>query len=307
MRKTLLCLILMLFLTTAAYAQDDADSPLHFTFEDLDRTYDLHVPEQLTEPAPLVLVLHGRGGDGRGVEDLTAFDAVADAEGFLVAYPDAVDGEWNFIRDVPGYDDNHDDLAFLVALVDHIAETQSVDLERVYIAGFSNGGFMAQRAACEDPSRFAAFASVAATGFGGMLNVCQEPGNVTAPMLLMHGTKDNNIPWEGMSVTQGSQTVFITYPVSNTLAYWAEFNACQPAAETTDLPQFGPDTYVQVMTIDCPEDASVQLYAIVGGGHNWPGQAEGSMPELFGNISHDINASEVIWEFFSAHHRPQGE
>ena len=51
--------------------------------------------------------------------------------------------------------------AFLVALIDHIAEDYPIDRTRVYLAGFSNGGLMVQRAACENPAPFAAFASVA--------------------------------------------------------------------------------------------------------------------------------------------------
>jgi polyhydroxybutyrate depolymerase len=163
--------------------------------------------------------------------------------------------------------------------------------------------------ACENPTRFAAFASVAASGFGGMREVCLQPGTETAPMLLMHGTSDNNILWDGITVRRGEQTVRITYPVPETLAYWAEFNQCQPEAESDELPKLGmsPGTYVRVLSVVCPENASVVLYTVVNGGHNWPGHPEGIPAEVAGNVNRDIDANREIWKFFEQHQRVQAE
>ena len=85
------------------------------------------------------------------MEALTHFDDLADREGFMVAYPDGLNNEWNFVRGVRGYAMTQDDTAFLVALIDHIGADHPVDKARVYLAGFSNGGFMAERVACENP------------------------------------------------------------------------------------------------------------------------------------------------------------
>ena len=273
----------------------------------LERTYRLHVPEDLTQPAPLVIVLHGRGGTGRHIEGYTGFDELADREGFIAAYPDGLNNEWNYVHNIIGYSDTHDDIAFLIALVDQIAQDYAVDLSRVYIAGFSNGGFMAERVACENPTRFAAFASVSAAGFGGMLDVCQKAGTVSAPMLLIHGTADDNVPWTGLGSTHGDQTIYVLYPVPDTLGYWAEFNGCQGKAETTDLPELGdsPGTSVRILTVDCPSDASVMLYGVIGGGHNWPGKAEGIPAQIAGQVNLDFDATEVIWDFFAQHQRLQ--
>lgn len=305
MRSALL--LLMLLGGAAAYAQEPTPTPepLSLVVDGLTRTYSLHVPDTLTEPAPLVLVLHGRGGDGAGIARYTGFSDIADHEGFIVAYPDGLDGEWNAVKDIPGYPDTHDDTAFLIALADALARQYPVDLARVYVAGFSNGGFMAQRAACDQTGRFAAFASVAAAGFGGMRAVCPESGQ--APMLLMHGTADNNVLWDGVSVTRGGRTVAITYPVTQTLAFWAEFNGCQPDATTTALPQTGlsPGTSVRVLRVDCPPETPVALYAVINGGHNWPGRVPTFPREIAGNVNFDIDAAAVIWDFFAPHTQPQ--
>lgn len=300
----LLCCFLLLLIILPASAQDEG-APLTITVDGLERTYTLHVPDDLDEPAPLVMLLHGRGGDGRHIQRYTEMDALADGEGFITVYPDGLEHEWGFVRGIPGYTSQQDDVSFLVALLDHIAAEYPIDLSRAYIAGFSNGGFMAQRVACENPARFAAFASVAASGFIGMRQVCLPPGTETAPMLLMHGTSDNNILWDGIRVTQGGMTARITYSVPETLAYWAEFNACLPQASSASKPVLGmsPGTNVRVMTVVCPDDASVVLYTIVNGGHNWPGHPEGIPADIAGNVNRDIDANREIWKFFEQHQR----
>jgi polyhydroxybutyrate depolymerase len=307
--KRLICVLFLLLSVVSVQAQDEEARSLSITVDDLERTYRLHVPDDLDEPAPLVMMLHGRGGDGEHIQAYTEFDVLADAEGFITVYPDGINYGWDFVLGIPGYESTYDDTAFLIALLDHIAAEYPVDLSRVYMAGFSNGGFMAQRVACANPTRFAAFASVAASGFAGMRQVCLEPGTETAPMLLMHGTYDNIVLWNGMSVTRGDRTVQITYPVPETLAYWAEFNACQPEAETDTLPKLGmsPGTYVRVLSVLCPEDTGVVLYTVVNGGHNWPGHPEGIPADIAGNVNRDIDANREIWKFFKQHQRVQAE
>ena len=306
--RNLLILLVLFICPTLALAQEATPEPEVFTFDGLERSYVLYEPDAVDEPAPLVLVLHSRFGDGQRMAEFTGFNEIAEREGFIAVYPDGLDGEWNYVRGIPGYPNTHDDTAFLIALVDHIAASYSVDLSRVYVTGFSNGGFMVQRVACENPTRFAAFASVAGAGFGGMRGVCLQPGIETAPMLLINGTADNNVLWEGTGFTRDGQTIYVTYPIPQTLAYWGEFNGCQAEAETSDVRPSGnsPDTSVRFLTLDCPADASVVLVGVIGGGHNWPGQ-EIDAPEIYGSVNRDIDVGEVIWEFFAAHQRPQDE
>jgi polyhydroxybutyrate depolymerase len=294
--------LVVLFAVTGVSAQESTSEPLEtLTVDNLERQYSVYVPENLTEPAPLVVALHPRGATGEAMRQISGFDAVADIEGFIVAYPDAIAGEWNYTRGIPGYDVPHDDVKFLDTLVETLAETYNIDRERVYLVGFSNGGFMAERAACEVPTHFAAYATVAAAGFGGMLDVCVPKGTASAPILMMHGSADDNIPWDGMGVTRGDQTVYVLYPVTDTLAYWADFNDCEVSADRQDLPQSGrsPGTAVRILTVPCANDSAVVLYVIVGGGHNWPGYevSDGRA----GLVNMDIDAATEIWKFFQQH------
>src|SRR5690554_6413452 len=132
--RLLFCLLALLVLASA-FAQPTRLATL--THEDRARQYYLHVPEDLPAEAPLVVVLHGRGGTGPGMASLTGFDEVADRHGFVVAYPSGVQEQWNYVEGVQGYDLPVSDIGFMDVLVDDIAGQVPVDRRRIYVAGFS--------------------------------------------------------------------------------------------------------------------------------------------------------------------------
>src|SRR5690606_902868 len=97
---------------------------------------------------------------------------------------------------IEGYQNEVPDIGFLRSLVGELAGRYPVDDKRVYVAGFSNGGFMAQRLACDAPGLFAAFASVGAAGYGGQPSICGDSEPVS--ILFMHGTEDGIVPFTGL-------------------------------------------------------------------------------------------------------------
>lgn len=266
------------------------------------RTYRLHVPADRDPSAPLALVvaLHGGGGNGANLQAKIGLDAIADRESFLVAYPDGsgrLDDyllTWN-AGNCCGYalDEQVDDTAFLRAMVADISRTYSIDSRRVYATGMSNGGMMSYRLACEAADLFAAVAPVA-----GALNLesCEPSGPVS--VLAIHGTADQHVLFEG-----GAPAVTVDpHPrvdrsVHSALAYWAAQDGC--ALEPTRA-QAG--AVVHEVYPGCSAGLAVELIAVEGGGHAWPGAAEfspqGDEP------SQAVNASEVIWAFFAAHPKP---
>lgn len=285
-----------------------------------ERAYELHLPAPAGASedgagsassvahvvgAPLVILLHGRGGTGAGMRDITAFDAVADAHGLVVAYPDGIAHEWNYTRGLPGYekveDADRDDVSFMAALTEHLVTSLDLDPERTYLAGFSNGGFMTNRVACERPDLFAAYGSVGGAGFGGMTQLCvQEP---PAAFLIMHGTADPIVPWDGISVrAEDGREAEILMSVPRTLAYWASRAGCATEGQRSSIPETGasPGTRVELLGVGgCATGGQVILVAVVGGGHVWPGVA--SLPEeTLGRINFDIDAGEMLWGFFEA-------
>lgn len=270
----------------------------------LTRTYHVHLPQSYdkTQPAPLVLPFHGGTGRGERMPQLTGFNEVSDRGGFIVVYPEGVDRHWNDGRDtVPNA---VDDVAFVSALIDRLNETLSIDRKRVYATGISNGGFFAERLACELSNKIAATASVAATL---PENYSCRPSRPVS-VLLIHGTDDPFVPYTGGQV-KGRGTSRGGYggralSVADTVKYWTDHDKCPPSAVTTRLEDrdvrdgttVRRDIYVQ-----CRGGTEVVLYTVNGGGHTWPGGLQYAPEAFIGKTNRDINASQVIWDFFKKH------
>ena len=139
-------MLVALFLAATALATAAGPQPVAHTLEHdgLTREYFLYVPPGAALPAPLVMALHGRGGDGAHMAALTDFTALAERYGFVALFPSGVDQQWNYVAGVPGYQLEVDDVGFLVSLAQTLAREGTVAAGRMYVAGFSNGGFMAQ-------------------------------------------------------------------------------------------------------------------------------------------------------------------
>ncbi|HMF33306.1 MAG TPA: PHB depolymerase family esterase [Candidatus Lokiarchaeia archaeon] len=211
------------------------------------RQYILHVPPSYTgnTPVPLLLALHGGSGDAKQYESETGFDAIADAEGFVVVYPDGLGATeftlhaWN-----SGYIQSDfplgDDVAFLVALVAQLKTTYAINGSRVYIVGHSNGAMMAYRMAGERADLFAAVASVAGS-VGGKATPTSPQYTIPAPttgvsVLEVHGLLDQNVPYNGGYPSSGFQ-VGVRYDdsVNQTISFWVQADNCSalPTTETS--------------------------------------------------------------------------
>ena len=126
---------------------------------DTTRSYLLYVPESLPDkPVSLVLVFHGGGGHASNMPSFTKFDSVADANNFIVAYPESVNKSWNDTRNLSPADD----VGFIRTLIANLSKSHKIDAKRIYATGISNGGFFSQRLACDLTDQFAAVASIAA-------------------------------------------------------------------------------------------------------------------------------------------------
>lgn len=268
------------------------------------RTYNAFVPSSYNpaDRTPLVVVLHGRPDNGAGIAYISDMNTIAEREGFVAVYPDGLENEWNYTRAIPmfGNMDTADDAQFLSDMVDDLAQDLNIDRERVYVTGFSNGGFMTQRLACEARDQYAAFAVVGATAFLGMIELCED--KAPAPILFMHGTEDVSIPWEGIPRSVGGEMVYLAAPMLRTIEFWIAHNGCDVTYEETQLEPQGdsPETSVHLLEFDgCPENSALDFYAIFGGGHNWPGVPGRLREDIAGNVNMDIHASQVIWDFFS--------
>lgn len=246
--------------------------------------YLVHVPPGYdpTVRTPLVLNWHGLTSNARRQRDFSAMNPVADARNFIVVYPNSPDTSWNagtccriFVRD-------RDDVGFAVALVDEMQTRACIDARRVYSTGFSNGGYMSHRLACERADVFAAVAPVSGTLSPSTCNPSRP-----IPVIHFHGTADRNVRYEGGGLTRAVS-------VPDTLQGWADRNGCAPEPAVT----FAEDDATCETWTDCDDDVEVTLCSFEGVAHCWPGQA--NCP--YGATTTTLDASEEAARFFERFH-----
>lgn len=287
-------LLVIVFMVCCA-RQDTTDQKGSLTVDGLTRTYTVHVPVQYSGPAPLVIALHGGGGSSEKMANLTNFNAVSDKNGFIVVYPDGVENHWNDGRDVSyrSHKEDIDDVKFISTLIDQLSKEFSIDETRIYVTGISNGAMMSCRLACELSEKVAGIAMVAGT-MPEALVLCPSP----VPVLIMNGTDDPLVQWEGGEITVGSQSLGVILSAYDTVMYWVSVNKCS----STPVVQWLPDTREDgcfVRKEVYPGEHIVVLYAIEGGGHTWPGGPQHASEHFIGRTCYDIDAATVIWQFFS--------
>ena len=257
-----------------------------FTFEGLNRTYRLYVPSGYNsqQAVPLLLNLHGYGSNNIEQEQYGDFRPIADTAVFLVVHPNGTLDFNNTMHWNTFGTSNVNDVGFLSALIDTLAQHYNIDLSRVYSTGMSNGGFMSYSLSCALSQKIAAIASVTGTMTTANFMTCLPSRPI--PMMHIHGTADATVPYNG-------NAFFV--PVVNIVDYWIDHNNCQTTAEFQQLPDINPndgctaERYVYPMG---DAGTSVEHYKIIGGGHSWPGA-----PININITNMDFSASEVIWQF----------
>jgi polyhydroxybutyrate depolymerase len=277
------------------------------TFQGRDRPYRLHVPSGGSPTQrPLVLQLHGRGGGGPWFDRMASFIALAEAEGFVLAVPDAIDGVWSDGR-FAAHDrrSRPDDVGYLTAVVDDAMARSPVDPQRVYVFGMSNGAAMAGRVACARADRFAAIAQVAGTAAHVVAVDCRPARPV--PILQIHGAADHLAPYEGgrrrgpiaRALLLGRGAAGPSVGVDAWAQFWVAANGASAEPIVTRIP---PDTTVRAWRGPTPM-SDVVFYRVDGMGHTWPGSRPELPRLLFGRTSQTIDATRVIWDFLVAHAR----
>lgn len=276
---------------------------LHITSGDLDRTYSVHVPPTSdgSRALPLVLAYHGHGGDGFGQERLSSMSATADANGFIVAYPDGVQRAWNDGR-AGQAGAGIDDVGFTRDLLSRLENDYRIDTARVYATGMSNGGMMCYRLALEMPDRIVAVAPVAAL----MSRDLAARGTPSAPVsvMLTEGTDDPLMPHDGGSVGLFLKMRGEVLSAADTVSFWVGADGCSPVPAVTRLPDKDPadGTRVTLSSYDNPgRDDEVLFYSVEGGGHTWPGGSQYLTSRIICRTSRDFDASQAIWDFFDRH------
>jgi polyhydroxybutyrate depolymerase len=256
------------------------------TIGGLARTITLVLPPD--RPAPLLLALHGNSPDAGGwaMRDWTTFDK---QPGFTIAYPDGLGGCWADGRGVTSADEaGVDDVAFLRGIIDWSAERHGTWPDRAVVAGISNGAFMAHRLALEASAQVAVLAAVAG-GMPASLHDTEPTHAVSA--LLIHGTADPVSPIEGgysRHLGPNGELRGRTLSLGETASRWRTIDRCPAGPGDTHT----TDQSSRHTTGGGVGGTQVTAWTVFGGGHSWPGSANG-----VGAVSQEFDAAEEICRF----------
>jgi polyhydroxybutyrate depolymerase len=263
--------------------------------------------QRLSDPRPVVLVLHG----GLGADDDTValsfgkLNQLAAEDDFLVVYPAGVGGHWNDGRRVEQYvaqRERVNDTGFLAKLVDELIEKRNVDPSAVFVVGVSDGAMMAHRFACERTGKLRAFVAVIGSMPFGVARRRSRCGTDPISALMINGTKDPIVPWEGGYVRFDGQELGRVLPVERTFEFWHRHDRCS-GVETSMIPDFAPDDGTRIerrKSTGCRDDAKVELFVVQGAGHTWPSGWQYLPESLVGPTSSDVDASVVAWRFLQS-------
>lgn len=278
-----------------------------FHHDGIERTYILHLPSNYNplNSYPLVVVLHGGGGNAQNIEEVTNFSQKADEEGFIVVYPDGTGKmkrkllTWNggFCC---GYalENNIDDVGYIKALIIHLKQKYAIDENMIYATGLSNGGVMTYRLGAELSDVFAAIAPVAGQ-IGGKATPQDTLWQIPEPssplsVMVFHGMNDSRVPYDGG--TSNATHVYYWMSTNESISFWIEQNKCdtQPNRNISSSGNIIIDTYKNGIN-----NTEVTLVSILNGSHSWPGGRKGW--EDGAEPTQEIKATDLMWDFFKTH------
>lgn len=319
-------ILLALLMFAAQPAQADDSVPLEWGGQR--RPFIVHLPNDAAkENLPVVLVLHGGGGNADNMRQMTGMNDVADKHGFVAVYPEGFGSPlidrmrtWNGGDCCgPAMKKKSDDVGYIGAVIDALVAQYKIDASRIYATGHSNGAMMSYRLACEMSDRIAAIAPNAGQR-RGLDCIPKRP----VPVLHIHGTADPCARFDGGGQCGGCYSKFLGFGVGDTgpcpsvragLEEAAKLNGCDMTTEITL--QKGVATCERYK---CQKNAAVELCSLKGIGHRWAGTADKGpamcskepdkklckrFEETVGPGTADVDAGELAWAFFSRFSLPK--
>ena len=254
------------------------------------RSYKLYIPSIYSGniAVPLLFNFHGYTSNSNEQMIYGNFRNIADTANFLVVHPQGTLDVNNTTHFNVGWGGSSvDDVGFTEALLDSLSAAYSIDQNRIYAVGMSNGGFMSFKLACELSNKIAAVGSVTGSMTPSTLGNCNASHPM--PIIQIHGTTDPTVPYNGSAGWTAS--------VTNVLNHWATFNNCSSVPTVVNVPNTNAldGSTVEKYTYENGDNCSeVVHFKVTNGQHTWPG----SIINLAGT-NFDINASVEIWNFLS--------
>ena len=302
MLKPLLTCLLMLLFTNTANAVPSNHELRKIMVGDIERSYIVHFPMniKLGTGLPLVIVLHGGGGDAESIIKASRFSDKADKNQFIAVYPEGTYDQkeretWNALHCCgTAKETNANDLEFINLIIDDLENSAAIDQSRIYIAGYSNGGMLAHRLGAQLSERIAAIGVIA----GGMFDDQPAPFSPLS-VLIIHGLSDRVINAKGGEsrtplVKDSMDKPFLSAQAAYN--FWRQQNGCKVELE--------PHLQGNITTLrnrDCKEDVMVVMQTVKHGGHNWFGSNKQVYTQFDdGSTYLGHSATDTLWDFFSA-------
>lgn len=291
MIRFILFVLTLSVLPVAAFADLTQATLSH---DGVERTYRLFTPRGAAAgPAmPLVVVLHGGGGSSREVIYSTRarFNELAERDGFLVLYPDAIGHLWDTgsgqISD--NLNPRRDDDGFIRAAIEAVARQHRVDRSRIFLTGVSRGGMESYAFGCAHPDLIRAIAPVAMPLPEASASVCAR-GSALG-FLLIHGTADPYVPYGGGPINLGRRDRDRVISAPRSYETFLRRNGCAG----DEVAQRGDVAVREAQGCVAPTGFA----SVGGGGHGWPGGRKALPGGRAGPVNMDISAPDLIWEFF---------
>jgi len=256
------------------------------------------------KPVPLVLVLHGGGGRPVNFDYLMTnhtLSSAADERSMMLVFPKGINKQWNDGRnEIFKGKASYDDVGFINAVMQSVIAQYEIDQSRIYVTGISNGGHMSLRLAMDLSEKIAAVAAVTAQVSKKIANKIPEQA---IGVMLVNGTQDPLVPYDGgtIKLSKIGRSRGEVLSSEQSAAIFQRHNGCEKVATTNTLPDNNrvDGTRVRVHTYNqCDDQVLVKLVEVDGGGHTWPGGRQYLKKRRIGRVSKDINASELILDFF---------
>lgn len=290
-------LILLLLIPALAVFAQPQQKKEQIVVDGITREFVTYIPLTASkDKLPVIVALHGRLGTGENMMGFADFRSLAVRDKFIIVCPSGIDKSWNDGRPTPAQKQGINDVKFIDQLITYILKSCNGDPKKVYLTGMSNGGFMSSRLACELSNRFAAAAIV---GASMDLGVDYHPVKAM-PIMYIQGTKDPLVPYKG-GVMKGAGGEI--YGHEDVLKLWVAEDQCNDSPVITKIPDGandGTDINEEEFT-NAATSVKVVGYTVNGGGHTWPGGSQYLPRFLVGKVSHNMNACEVIWNFFKGY------
>jgi polyhydroxybutyrate depolymerase len=278
---------------------------VNLTIDGIQRNFLIYQPTGYNNAGkmPMIIVMHGGGGYPSSMLQLADFKTIAEREKVILIYPSGTgtsttQNYWNDGRPTTTNTLGVNDVSFISQLCSYAITNYAVDATKIYATGISNGGFMASRLGCELSDKIAAIAVVAASMEQHTVAANCNTNGRTLPALYIQGTVDPLVPFLGGTMTAGSGGVILSH--AQAIVKWVVINNCVTPVVTTDVPDIANDgtTIKQRVYGGGTNGSEVVSYVVTGGGHTWPQGSQYLGEAIIGKTSLDMNANEVIWQFF---------